>query len=284
MARTKTTRSTDTVARGKPVLPDPKDPPRCPVCSGGRAAHYLTYRGTGDGLTGAVRGEAIETWACLDCETVYMYPLPEPARLAEVYDGTCGGGTEGYFAKVGKKLRRSRWRMRRLRWLTRGRRFLDIGCSGGFMAEAAREQGFDAHGLDLDPVAVEYAREHYPENRYHVGPVDTLLTDAPDEGWQGFDLIYSAEVIEHVPDVNGFVATIAELLNPGGVFFVTTPDITHRKRPADVLAWDGFGPPGHCIYFTPQSLKDLLERHGLQVIRKWHAPQPTLKYVCRKVG
>lgn len=269
------------------VLPDPKDPPRCPVCASGHAAHYLTYTGSGDGVSGAAAGEAIECWTCLACNTVYMYPLPEPARLAEVYDGTCGGGTEGYFAKVKKKLRRSRWRMRRLRWYTRGRKFLDIGCSGGFMAEAAREQGFDAHGLDLDPIAVEYARTHYPKNRYHVGPVDGLLEGAAGPGsageeWRDFDLIYSAEVIEHVPDVNGFVASVAALLKPGGIFCVTTPDITHRKRPANVLDWDGFGPPGHCIYFTPQSLRDLLERHGLRVIHKWHAAQPTLKYICRK--
>lgn len=274
------------------VQPDPADPPRCPVCASNQSRHYVTYTGTEDGVSGAAAGEAIECWTCLDCDTVYMYPLPKPARLAEVYDGTCGGGTEGYFAKVKKKMRRSRWRARRFRWLTRtkgvGRKFLDIGCSGGFMCEAAREQGFDAHGLDLDPVAVEYAREHYPKNRYHVGPVDGLVaadgsTDSPGEGWNEFDFLYSAEVIEHVPDVNGFVATIAALLKPGGLFFVTTPDITHKKRPANVLDWDGFGPPGHCIYFTPQSLKDLLERHGLQVIRKWHAPSPTIKYVARKV-
>jgi len=96
-------------------------------------------------------------------------------------------------------------------------------------------------------------------------------------------LIYSSEVIEHVPEVQRFVATTARLLKPGGYYFVTTPDITHWRRPRNLVDWDGFCPPSHCIYFNPKSLRGLLERHGLKVIRTRFPLKPGIKMLCRKI-
>jgi hypothetical protein len=76
---------------------------------------------------------------------------------------------------------------------------------------------------------------------------------------------------------------VAGLLQPGGVFFVTTPDISHWRRPRDLPAWDAFCPPSHCIYFNPDSLRLLLERHGLRVVRRRLAFKPGIKLICQRV-
>ena len=34
-------------------------------------------------------------------------------------------------------------------------RFLDVGCSTGFVVEAAKAQGWEAIGIDLNPSAIE---------------------------------------------------------------------------------------------------------------------------------
>ncbi len=174
-------------------------------------------------------------------------------------------------------MRRSRARMRYLSRYVAAGSFLDIGCNGGFMVEAARERGFVAHGLDLDGVSIAYARRHSPQNHYFHGTVEAFATDAP-----RFDLAYCSEVIEHVPDVHGFVSAIAGLLRPGGVIFTTTPDISQWRRPRDLPSWDGFCPPSHCVYFNPGSLRLLLAGHGIRVIRRRIAFKPGIKVVCRR--
>lgn len=238
----------------------------CPVCACGSCRHFVTHEG-------------FDLYSCADCGTVFMHPLPTAEEVTGIYDDSYDGATAGYFAKVDKKIRRSRRRMRYLSRFVPGGAFLDVGCNGGFMVEAARECGFEAHGLDIDGVSIAYARRHYPDNAFFHGTVESF---AAASGAPRFDLVYCSEVIEHLPDVQRFVAAIAGLLRPGGAFFVTTPDISHWRRPRDLLAWDAFCPPSHCIYFNPGSLRLLLERHGLRVHRRRFAFKPGIKLLCRR--
>ena len=98
-----------------------------------------------------------------------------------------------------------------------------------------------------------------------------------------FDAVYCSEVLEHVPDVNSFVGAIARATKPGGVLYLTTPDIAHRRVPDNVLEWDSFFPPSHCIYFTPASLTQLLSRHGYSIFRKRLAFKPAIKVFARRL-
>lgn len=226
------------------------------------------------------RHDGMELYRCQACGLVYLDPMPSAAEVRALYDDPLDGATAGYFAKVASKMRRSRRRVRQLkRHLAAGSggRFLDVGCSGGFMVEAAREAGFEAWGVDLDPVSIDYARAHYPRNRYHHGTIEDL-----DAGGVPFDAVYCSEVIEHVTDANRFVARMAALMRPGAVLYLTTPDIGHRRRPRDLARWDAFCPPAHCLYFSPGNLRLLLERHGLAVIKRRFAWKPGIKLFARR--
>jgi SAM-dependent methyltransferase len=234
----------------------------CPVCGGG-GAPYLEHQG-------------FALFRCPDCRTVYIDPPPTAAFLAAYYQDR----HPYYFDRAAKKLRRWRNRMRWLRWFGRGGRFLDIGCHGGLMVEAAREAGFAASGLDLDADAIAHARAHYPKNTYYCDAVETL---APAHAGE-FSLIHCAEVIEHVPDGKAFVAAIFTLLRPGGYVYFTTPDISHPRRPKDVLQWDGFIPPNHLVYYNPGSLSLLLAAAGFRIVWRRHSRKPQIRLLARKPG
>ncbi len=218
------------------------------------------------------------------CGFAFQSPLPEAEETQALYDDAYGGTTEGYFGKVDKKMRRSRGRAQRLRKIkpAPGARFLDVGASGGFMLEAAREAGFDVQGVELDPRSVAYAKSHYPLCAIHHGTIEGFLGTAP-EAASGFDMIYCAEVIEHVPDVNGFVAAIVALMKPDGRLYLTTPDIGHWRRPRDIQQWDAFDPPAHCLYFDRDSLSRLLAKHGLRIVRRDLALKPGLKVLVSRI-
>lgn len=211
-----------------------------------------------------------------------MDPPPSAAVLHALYDREYSG-TPLYLAKAEKKMRRMRHRARQIAQVARLKQqqeplsFLDIGCSGGFMVEAAREQGFKAAGVEPDRMAVEFARASYPENDYFEGLLENI-----DLGGRQFDVIYCSEVIEHAPDCHAFLAQVAAVMKDGGLLYLTTPDIDHWRRPKNILDWDGFAPPGHCLYFNPRNLQALLAQHGLTVVRRSFAWKPGIKLYARK--
>ena len=97
-----------------------------------------------------------------------------------------------------------------------------------------------------------------------------------------FDIVYCSEVIEHCPDVNRFMASIVALMAPGGMLFLTTPDISHWRRPRDIAEWDAFVPPEHCLYFNPSNLALLLTKHDLHIVRRRLALKPGIKVLARR--
>jgi 2-polyprenyl-3-methyl-5-hydroxy-6-metoxy-1,4-benzoquinol methylase len=218
---------------------------------------------------------------CKACRLVWLDPLPDAEGVKSMYDDAYSGATVGYFSKVPQKLARSRGRVRALVGFLQGggagKAFLDVGANGGFMAEAAREVGFEAVGIEPDPASVVYARAHYPG----ITVVQGLLEDA-DLGAQRFDVAYCSEVIEHSTDCNKFADKLASVLRPGGFLYLTTPDISHWRRPRDLGRWDGFTPPAHCLYFNPRNLSMLLGRHGFDVVRRRFAWKPGIKIIARR--
>ena len=231
-----------------------------------------------------IRHGGYDLYECDACRFVYCDPMPSAAEIERLYTDAYAGASQGYFAKVDAKLHRMRLR---LRWIlaasgldsaNAARRFLDVGASGGFMVETARRAGFQASGLELDPVSVAYARRHYPDGDFVHGRIEAFAATAP----SAFDLVHCSEVIEHVTDVNAFVAGIVGVMKPGGFLYLTTPDLGHWRRPRDITRWDAFAPPGHCLYFGAANLARLLERHALAVVKRRRSWKPGLRMLARR--
>lgn len=248
------------------------DPPRqCQVCGG--AAFEL-----------AIEQGGMAYFRCRDCALVFLHPAPSDADLDALYGDSESALTSGYFTKVPSKMRRARIRARQIaRQLGRhvtGQHFLDVGCSGGFVTEAARAIGFTATGIDPDAEAIAYANEHYPGSTF----VHTMVEPFAIQSAGQFDVIYCSEVLEHVGDANRFIAALSDLLAPGGLLYLTTPDIGHWRRPRDLTKWDVFTPPHHCIFFSENNLRLLLARHKLELFKRRFAYKPGLKIFARKTG
>ena len=214
---------------------------------------------------------------CRRCGHVFVEPMPNPARLAEFYRHYYANAA--YFAKAEKKLRRDRRRIRRLRRHSPGRTFLDVGCNAGYAAEAARQLGFEATGIDLDPDSVGAARAHYPGCRFLVSDLGALARAGED-----FDFVYCAEVIEHVPSPGVFVRDLAAVTARDGIVFLTTPDAGHFRVPARFLDWPEVKPPEHVHWFTKASLRTLFREHGFTIERFFLNPKPGIRMLARKAA
>lgn len=129
---------------------------------------------------------------CTECGFGFVHPMPTMSDVAAIYDNY--GPSISYTKKAKKKVARSRKRLKRYMHLANGKRFIDLGCNIGTTVEAARELGFDAHGIDIDPESVGGAKRIFPGGKYHAGPIESLPLE-----WGQFDFAFSTEVIEHIP-------------------------------------------------------------------------------------
>lgn len=245
--------------------------PYCPACNAGARSRYYEEK-------------QWQLYACDACGLIYLDPMPGPGLLAELYHDAYGQAQTGYFAKPQAKLRRSRIRMRVIQRFAKksGGNFMDVGCNGGFMVEAARRAGFAAWGVEPDAVSVDYARRHFSGNRFFQG----LIADFKPEDSNGapilFDVVYCSEVIEHVTQPQNFLHDIYQLMSPGGVLYLTTPDISHWRRPRHLPHWDGFCPPSHVLYFSPNNLIALGRRSGFELLTRRPSWKPGIKLLMRR--
>ena len=219
---------------------------------------------------------------CPACGYVFCHPRPEPAQLRELYtDGPHDHAiTSAHYPKASSRRRRALWNAVKVWRHVRGRRVLDVGCGGGFMAGAMHTVGARAAaGIDLNPAAIAYARAHFPRCEFHTG----AFSDFAGGSIGAFDFVYSSEVIEHVADVEAFARFLAQVAAPGAAVFLTTPDLGSPRVPADVTRWDVFGPPVHIQFFTESVLARLLERFGLVPVRRIADPRGAgLKMLFRR--
>jgi SAM-dependent methyltransferase len=229
----------------------------CPVCDGD-AFEHLFDKG----------GEAFVR--CRGCTLALINPRPTMPALRGHYDAAYSAG---YTRKAAKKLVRSRRRVRRIqRELVRGGRWLDVGCSAGFVVKAAEECGFEGWGVDIEPHAIDYGRTALGLTRLACGVLEDQRY--PDGH---FDVISAYDVIEHVPDLNAFLRELVRVLAPAGVIDIGTPDIGHWRVPRRLERWREFKPGEHLYYFDRRTLGALLARHGLRVARVRLALKPSLK-------
>ncbi len=236
----------------------------CPVCAAGDARPLVQQGG--------------HRWLrCSDCGFAWLWPLPTMDEAADIQDAASHGYIEDYARKFASKMRRSRRRARRLARHMTGRRLLDVGSNIGCFVAAAAELGLDATGIEIAPALVAEARRRFPACRFVLGALEeSSLPPA------SFDGVYCSEVIEHVVDVNRFLAAIAAAMAPGAVLYLTTPALREYMRGADPAAWPDFGAPDHKLYFSPGNMRHMLVRHGFENVRLLFNFRRGLKVLARR--
>ena len=136
---------------------------------------------------------------------------------------------------------------------------LDVG--GGSGAQLSSVRRADARVrhtaiVDLDAGAGEAARRRGHE--YFCGPIERFETT------RRFDVILLLNLIEHVEDPEALLRRAGELLAPGGLVVVKTPNVDSLDaRLFRHANWGGYHCPRHWVLFDRAALLPLVERAGL---------------------
>ena len=179
--------------------------------------------------------------ACAHCGFVQAARRPDNAFLMDYYrDAHIGHrGGELHFdadARIGAVAAR----------VPEGGRIIEIGANdGAFCAELSRA-GYDAFGFD--PVEADEAAS--VEKGFLEAGVASV---AP----KSADAVIAYYVLEHVINAGEWLRSALALLKDGGTLILEVPDYT--THPQDSLNVE------HLLHFTPETLRELLEQHGLEI-------------------
>jgi len=126
---------------------------------------------------------------------------------------------------------------------------LDVGCGGGLMAEAMAAAGFSVTGIDVSAQAVKVAKAHAARS----GQIIDYRTQKPEEcalSNERFDVVLALEVIEHVQNIETFMASLVRLLKPNGLLIIATMNRTVRSYLFGIIGAE------YLLKWIPEGLHD----------------------------
>jgi ubiquinone/menaquinone biosynthesis C-methylase UbiE len=108
------------------------------------------------------------------------------------------------------------------------KRVLDLGCGEGYGSDALTHRARFLVAADRDVVAVAYARQKYarPNLAFVVCDAQALPFRTA-----SFEMVVSFEVIEHVPNVRGYLEEVKRVNAGQGVAIISTPNRLIRLLP-----------------------------------------------------
>jgi SAM-dependent methyltransferase len=221
---------------------------------------------------------------CESCGHRQTDPMPADAVLESAYAEAASGDYVQEAAGQRETARRALARIERHlvpdphNGAGRTRRLLDLGCWVGFLLSEAQKRGWEATGVEPSQFASAYARE---ELGLDVQTADLLTAPLP---LAHFDAIVMGDVIEHLPRPGEALDRMAAVLCSGGVAWMALPDAGSLVARRMGRRWWSVIPT-HVQFFTRDSIRTLLERHGWTVLEIQTAPKAfSVRYYLERVG
>jgi 2-polyprenyl-6-hydroxyphenyl methylase/3-demethylubiquinone-9 3-methyltransferase len=158
------------------------------------------------------------------------------------------------------------WFDRHIDW--RGKDVLDLGCAGGFMAEAMAARGASVTGIDPAAQAIDAARSHARAAGLRVG-YDVGVGEALPYDAAGFDAVVCVDVLEHVTDLHKVLAEVTRVLRPGGLFLYDTINRNPLARLATITIAEDVprllprGTHDPRMFIRPRELRAAMQGAGL---------------------
>lgn len=265
-----------------------------PVCFLCRTPGQALYTGLRDRLFGAPG-----SWNLLQCPAcglVWLNPRPIPEDLPKLYvtyyTHAPSEQTPSSYATLRKKLK---WRVlanafgyTELRggpvrqivglvlsrigplrdkvggtamWLEaaeRGR-LLDVGCGDGRFLRQMQDLGWEATGVEPDPVAFRAATGGRKANVLLGTLEEAALPDS------AFHVVTMNNVIEHLSDPIRTLRECYRVLRQDGSLTVVTPNIESLGRRWFGRAWLHWDPPRHLFLLSAKTLRQCLESVGFEI-------------------
>lgn len=179
----------------------------------------------------------------------------------------------GGFTTTMVELRRSQYRHFIQTYHLEGKRFLEAGCGRGEFLKVLTEFPVEAYGIEHKKELVDIAvQDGLSVTEGFIGCEEDVLEGAP------YDAFLSFNFLEHQPDPRGMLRGIYNNLTDEGMGLVTVPSLEY------IMENDGFYEliRDHLAYYTFETLRELLESCGFEVLEQEMVNRDTLSVIVKK--
>lgn len=219
-------------------------------------------------LLGWNSGTSVQCWRCADCGYMFFDP-PDPDILNAYYQDEYPKAAASWYT-LENTYATSRSNMLAKLPLSFAPTFLgsdqvkyhESGCAFGAGVAALRSRGYDATGCELNKDAVAQGKAHG----------NLWISDESDSAFlrrtaRRPNVVFSHHVVEHIPDVVGYLAGLKDLLDPQSIVVLAVPNAVSAvamMKGFHQHAW--FAYPGHLHMLSPRSLLCLAEKAGYELL------------------
>ncbi len=137
---------------------------------------------------------------------------------------------------------------------------MEVGFGDGHFLGLAKLAGWDAVGIDPDPVLVRNALGR--GLNVFSASLETLEFSP-----SSFDVIVMNNVLEHLHNPINALRICHSLLKVGGTIWIETPNIASLGHKYFGQNWRGLEPPRHIVIFNTNALRATLKSIGFDHIR-----------------
>lgn len=146
----------------------------------------------------------------------------------------------------------------------------EIGCGGGLLTEPMRRLGATVTGVDPSARNIGIARAHAEKSGLKITYLQCAAEDLVERS-DRFDIVLAMEVVEHVANVESFVASCGRLVRPGGLIFFATLNRTAKAFALAIVGaeyimrWLPRGTHDWRRFVKPSELAQPLRRAGFAI-------------------
>ncbi|MBE0364045.1 2-polyprenyl-6-hydroxyphenyl methylase / 3-demethylubiquinone-9 3-methyltransferase [Pseudoalteromonas ulvae UL12] len=148
---------------------------------------------------------------------------------------------------------------------------LDVGCGGGILSESMARMGAKVTGIDMGLEPLNVAKLHAIEAGVKLDYQQTTAEEFAAQHPARFDVVTCMEMLEHVPEPESVIASVANLVKPGGHVFFSTLNKTIKSYLFAILGAEKIlkmvpdGTHDHDKFIRPAQLIAWAEAYGLKV-------------------
>ncbi|MFN8353495.1 MAG: class I SAM-dependent methyltransferase [Spirosomataceae bacterium] len=139
-----------------------------------------------------------------------------------------------------------------------GNQLLDIGCGTGMFLKICKTNGWNVTGVEPDSGARTLAI------------ANVINSNIESEIWKldptkKYDIITMWHVLEHVHQLEKYLAWLSNHLNPNGKVLIAVPNLESWDAKKYQRYWAAYDVPRHLYHFNQANIKDLLELSNFKI-------------------
>jgi SAM-dependent methyltransferase len=201
-------------------------------------------------------------YICPHCSSYVLDPLPSSDDLKKIYESGdyFVDGYIGYFESTDIQIKNFSQYIKTFSSVIKKNALIaEIGSGSGDFIRSMHNHGFNnVVGYELNP----HAREMAKAAGLNIKPQDEFFQNAGPK----IDLLCMFDVIEHIPDPEDFLVHCKDILAPDGLIAMVTGNIGSITSRLLGKMWWFLTPPDHCIIYTKDSMRTMLQRLDYEVV------------------